>query len=64
MRDRVQEAADEYKSKRFIGISEPTESERMDSEFLKKFTGDEWVETKTLNHKSSEWKPQGEIIIL
>lgn len=49
--------------KRFIGISEPTEHGAVDSDFFKRFTGDEWVETKTFNKKSSEWKPQGEIFI-
>lgn len=54
---------DEFRGRRFIGISEPPSSEKIDSDFLKKFTGDEWVETRTLNVKSSGWKPQGVIFV-
>jgi hypothetical protein len=52
-----------FKGKRFIAISEPTEAEQVDSDFLKRFTGDEWVETRTLKgpHK---WEPQGEIFVM
>lgn len=49
--------------RRFIGISEVEESEKMDSEFLKKFTEGEWVESRTISSKSSDWVPQGEIFI-
>lgn len=56
------EAADPFKGKRFIGISEPAESEQIDNDFLKRFTGDEWVETRTLS-KPHVWKPQGKIFV-
>lgn len=48
----------------FVGISEPAESERVDQDFLKSLTVDEWVETKTYDKKSASWKPQGEIIMM
>lgn len=50
---------------RFVGISEPTESEVVGSEFLKRFTEDDWVlTTKTMNVKSEDWKPQGSLTIV
>ena len=54
---------DSFKGRRFIGVSEPPMNDPIDNEFLKKFTGDEWVETRTLNVKSSGWVPQGVIYI-
>jgi phage/plasmid-associated DNA primase len=54
---------DSYKGRRFIGISEPPMGDPIDNEFLKKFTGDEWVETRTLNVKSSGWIPQGVVFV-
>ena len=53
-----------YKGKRFIGISEPTATDVVDQEFLKRFTGDEWVETKTYDKKSATWKPLGEVFVM
>lgn len=50
---------DSTRSKRFIGISEPSDKEEFDDDFFKKFTGDTWVETRTLNTKSSGSIPQG-----
>lgn len=50
---------DSFKGRRFIGVSEPPMHDPIDNEFLKKFTGDEWVETRTLNVKSAGWVPQG-----
>jgi phage/plasmid-associated DNA primase len=50
---------DSFKGRRFIGVSEPPMGDAIDNEFLKKFTGDDWVETRTLNVKSSGWVPQG-----
>lgn len=52
-----------FKGKRFIGISEPTESEQFDSSFMKKITGDVWAETRTLDVSSKSWVPQGQIFI-
>lgn len=52
---------DNFKGRRFIAISEPPMNEPVDNEFVKKFSGDDWVETRTLNVKSSGWVPQGVI---
>lgn len=54
---------DRFKGKRFIAISEPSSREEIDGDFLKRFTGDEWVETRTLHARSSGWAPQGAIFI-
>lgn len=54
---------DSFKGRRFIGISEPSHTEKIDDDFLKKFTGDVWVETRTLNVKSSGWVPQGVVFV-
>jgi phage/plasmid-associated DNA primase len=54
---------DNFKGRRFIGVSEPPMGDSVDNEFLKKFTGDDWVETRTLNVKSSGWVPQGVLFV-
>lgn len=54
---------DKFKGKRFIAISEPSHREEIDDDFLKRFTGDEWVETRTLHIKSSGWVPQGALFV-
>lgn len=54
---------DAFKGRRIIGISEPSSTDHIDDDFLKKFTGDVWVETRTLNVKSSGWVPQGVCLI-
>jgi phage/plasmid-associated DNA primase len=54
---------DSFKGRRFIGVSEPPMGDAIDNEFLKKFTGDDWVETRTLNVKSSGWVPQGVVFV-
>lgn len=54
---------DRFKSKRFIAISEPSSREEIDDDFLKRFTGDEWMETRTLHARSSGWAPQGALFI-
>lgn len=54
---------DSFKGRRFIGVSEPPMHDPIDNEFLKKFTGDDWVETRTLNVKSSGWVPQGVVYV-
>lgn len=53
-----------FSGKRFIAISEPAESEQFDQDYLKRFTGDEWVETKTYNSRAEAWKPQAELYIM
>lgn len=50
---------DSFRGRRFFGISEPPMHDPVDNEFLKKLTGDDWVETRTLNVKSAGWVPQG-----
>jgi phage/plasmid-associated DNA primase len=55
---------DSCRGRRMIVISEPSSTERIDDDFVKQFTGDEWVETRTLNVKSSGWIPQGVIFVL
>jgi putative DNA primase/helicase len=52
---------DHFRGRRFIGISEPSSTEKIDDDFIKRFTGDIWVETRTLNAKSEGWIPQGVI---
>lgn len=54
---------DTFKGRRFIGISEPSHTESIDDDFLKRFTGDDWVETRTLNVKSTGWVPQGVVFV-
>lgn len=54
---------DKLKSLRFSGISEPSSSEPIDDDFLKRYTGDIWVETRTLNAASTGWVPQGVIFV-
>lgn len=54
---------DNFRGRRYIGISEPSSKEDIDDDFLKRYTGDEWVETRTLHAKSSGWAPQGVIFV-
>lgn len=54
---------DSFKGRRVIGVSEPAMGDPIDNEFVKKYTGDDWVETRTLNVKSSGWVPQGVIFV-
>lgn len=55
---------DSSRGRRFIVISEPSSSEKIDDDFIKQYTGDEWIETRTLNVKSSGHTPQGVIFVL
>jgi phage/plasmid-associated DNA primase len=54
---------DSFKGRRVIGVSEPAMNDPIDNEFVKKYTGDDWVETRTLNVKSAGWVPQGVIFV-
>lgn len=56
-------AQDFFRRKRFIMISEPPLGEQIDDDFLKKFTGDSSVATRTLNDKGGNWTPQGTLFI-
>lgn len=55
--------ADPLKGRRFIGINEPTDSEQIDNDSLKRLTGDEWTEARTLDVSSKAWVPQGKLFI-
>lgn len=50
---------DELRGMRFVGISEPDTSQKVDDSFLKKFTGGDVLSTRTLYSKSVPWKSQG-----
>lgn len=52
-----------FRGRRFIAISEPDSKKEIDDEFLKRFTGDVWVETRNLREKSQGWAPQGMLFI-
>lgn len=52
-----------FHGRRFIAVSEPSDKDQIDDDFLKKFSGDEWVETRNLREKSSGWRPQGVVFI-
>lgn len=56
-------AQDFFRRKRFIMISEPPLGEQIDDDFLKKFTGDSSVATRTLNDRGGNWTPQGTLFI-
>lgn len=49
---------DEFRGARFVYISEPPSTGRVDDDFLKGITGDGDVATRTLNKKESAWNPQ------
>lgn len=50
---------DNFRGRRIISVPEPSSTEKIDDDFLKRFTGDIWVETRTLNEKSTGFVPQG-----
>ena len=52
-----------FRGKRMIAISEPDAGKEVDDDFLKRFTGDVWVETRNLREKSHGWTPQGMLFI-
>lgn len=54
---------DHIRGKRFIGISEPSTTDRLDDTFCKQVTGGDLVSTRTLNKASSPWLPQCVIFI-
>lgn len=49
---------DEFRGARFVYISEPPNTGRVDDDFLKAITGDGDLTTRTLNKKESMWNPQ------
>lgn len=52
-----------FKGKRMINISEPPTNAKIDDDFVKQFTGDASVSTRTLNQEATEWQPQGILYI-
>lgn len=52
-----------FRGRRIIGVSEPDTGKEVDDDFLKRFTGDIWVETRNLREKSHGWSPQGILFI-
>lgn len=54
---------DHFRGRRIIGISEPSSTEKVDDDFLKRYTGDVWVQTRTLNEESTGWVPQGVVFV-
>lgn len=52
-----------FRGRRMIGVSEPDTGKEVDDDFLKRFTGDVWVETRNLREKSHGWAPQGVLFI-
>lgn len=49
---------DKLRNKRFVAISEPDEKIPLDNGFMKKVSGGDWTETRTLHAKSTGWYPQ------
>lgn len=49
---------DALRNKRFVGVSEPDERAQLDDGFVKRVSGGDWTETRTLHAKSSGWYPQ------
>lgn len=49
---------DALRNKRFVTISEPDEKIPLDDGFVKRVSGGDWTETRTLHAKSSGWYPQ------
>lgn len=52
-------AQNDFRGPRFLTISEPSHREEIDDDFLKKFSGDEFVNTRTLYGMFEQWRPQG-----
>lgn len=54
---------DKFRGQRIIAISEPDENHTPDTAFLKRFSGDDLVETADKYAKMTAWKPQGILFI-
>lgn len=54
---------DKIRGARFTAVSEPPHGDHIDDDFIKKHSGDVWIETRTLRAISSGWVPQGVIAI-
>lgn len=49
---------DKLRGKRFVGVSEPNPNDKLDEGFVKKVSGGDWTETRTLHKASTGWVPQ------
>jgi len=49
---------DKLRNMRFVGISEPNPNDHLDEGFVKKVSGGDWTETRTLHKASTGWYPQ------
>lgn len=54
---------DKFRGQRMIAISEPDEHHSPDTPFLKRFSGDDLVETADKYAKMTGWRPQGILFI-
>lgn len=54
---------DKFRGQRMIIISEPDETQVPDTAFLKRFSGDDVVESSDKYAKSTAWRPQGILFI-
>lgn len=54
---------DKFRGQRMIALSEPDEHQTPDTPFLKRFSGDDLVETANKYAKMTGWRPQGIIFI-
>lgn len=61
--DQVNFGQNDFKGRRFISISEPDHRKAIDDDFLKNFTGDEGVKTRTLHAAFEPWTPQGILFV-
>lgn len=49
---------DKLRGKRFVGVSEPNPNDKLDEGFVKKVSGGDWTETRTLHKTGTGWIPQ------
>lgn len=61
--DQVNFGQNDFKGRRFISISEPDHRSPIDDDFLKNYTGDENVMTRTLHASFESWTPQGILFV-
>lgn len=61
--DQVNFGQNDCRGRRFISISEPDHRSPIDDDFLKNYTGDENVTTRTLHAAFESWTPQGILFI-
>ena len=54
---------DKLRGLRFPYVTEPDETKRVNNGFIKKYTGDIEVTSRTLHRESTGWRPQGIIFI-